>query len=56
MQSQTALESAKTYTLKNDHYAISVNAFGAELKSFTCQGEEYLYPGDTKYWGKSSPV
>ncbi len=56
MQSQAALESARTYTLKNDHYTIAVNSFGAELKSFTYQNEEYLYAGDTKYWGKSSPV
>ena len=35
---------------------IEINLKGAELKSMTSNGKEYIWPGDEKYWGKSSPV
>jgi galactose mutarotase-like enzyme len=35
---------------------IAVNSKGAELKSMATHNREYIWPGDEKYWGKSSPV
>lgn len=35
---------------------IEVNPKGAELKSMISGDREYIWPGDEKYWGKSSPV
>lgn len=42
--------------LHNDTYAIKISPLGAELKSFTCKGVEYLHHGDKTYWHRSSPT
>lgn len=46
------------YELKNDLIAIAVDSHGAELKSLKklADGTEYMWCGDAKYWGRTSPV
>ncbi|MGN1181001.1 MAG: aldose 1-epimerase family protein [Suilimivivens sp.] len=46
------------YELKNDVIAISVHSHGGELKSLKklSTGTEYMWRGDAKYWGRTSPV
>ena len=46
------------YQLKNNEIAIEVESFGAELKSLKDlnTGTEYMWCGDAKYWGRTSPV
>lgn len=46
------------YELKNDVIAIVVDSHGAELKSLKKLGSgvEYMWCGDAKYWGRTSPV
>lgn len=46
------------YELKNDVVAIQVDSHGAELKSLKklSTGTEYMWCGDAKYWGRTSPV
>lgn len=46
------------YVLKNDVIAISVDSHGAELKSLKkpAADTEYMWCGDAKYWGRTSPV
>lgn len=46
------------YSLENDKITIQVNSFGAELKSIKDNenGREYMWSGDKKYWGKTSPI
>lgn len=46
------------YELKNDVIAISIDSHGAELKSLKklATGTEYMWCGDAKYWGRTSPV
>ena len=34
----------------------SVSTHGAELQSLQCDGKEYLWHGDAKYWGRRSPI
>ena len=34
----------------------SVSTHGAELQSLRCNGREYLWHGDPKYWGRRSPI
>lgn len=45
-------------TLKNDILKIDINEHGAELSSVfgIKSGREYLWQGDSKYWGRRSPV
>lgn len=46
-----------TYELKNEILAVSFNSFGAEMTSIVDKnGTEYLWCGDSKYWGRHSPV
>ena len=33
-----------------------VSTHGAELQSLQCNGREYLWHGDPKYWGRRSPI
>ncbi len=33
-----------------------VSTHGAELQSLQCDGREYLWHGDPKYWGRRSPI
>lgn len=44
------------YCKKLGNVEIKINKKGAELKSLKYNEKEYLWPGDEKYWGKSSPV
>ena len=34
----------------------NVSLHGAELQSLQCDGREYLWHGDPKYWGRRSPI
>lgn len=46
------------YELKNNKISIGIDSHGAELKSLKrlSDGREYLWCGDAKYWGRTSPV
>ena len=44
------------YTLKNDKLTLVVDSLGAEMHSLkTADNTEYLWQGDTKYWGDRAP-
>lgn len=42
-------------TLKNGNSIVKINELGAEMKSFTVNGTEYLWVGDPKFWASSAP-
>lgn len=46
------------YELKNEQIAIAVDSHGAELKSLKklADNQEYMWCGDAKFWGRTSPV
>lgn len=46
------------YVLKNDRLKIEIDSFGAELKSVKAKANdrEYMWHGDKKYWGRTSPI
>lgn len=46
------------YTLKNEQLTIVIDEFGAELHSIyhNKNQQEYLWNGDSTYWGRRSPV
>ena len=46
------------YTLKNEMLVVEIDSFGAELKSVKRKSDdfEYMWQGDPKYWGRTSPV
>lgn len=46
------------YILENEKLRVEIDSFGAELKSVKDQstGYEYMWQGDPKYWGRTSPV
>lgn len=44
------------YTLKNEQLTIKINPKGAELVSVYGADYEYLWQGDTAFWGRTSPV
>ena len=46
------------YELKNGAISIAVDSHGAELKSLKreADGREYMWCGDARYWGRTSPV
>lgn len=46
------------HKLQNEEITISVNTYGAELKSLkdNKSGKEYMWDGDPAYWGRTSPV
>lgn len=46
------------YKLKNDVIAILIDSHGAEMKSLQklSTGTEYMWCGDSRYWGRTSPV
>ncbi len=43
-------------TLSNSTLSIEIAEHGAELQSIKKNGKEYLWQGDTKFWGRRSPV
>ncbi len=44
------------YTLSNENITITVDSLGAELVSLHKDGEEFMWSGDSAYWGRVSPV
>ncbi len=44
--------------LENNHLIADINKLGAELRSLRSKGtyHEYMWSGDSAYWGKTSPV
>ena len=46
------------YELSNDVISIKMDSRGAELKSLVKRdtGTEYMWRGDPKYWGRTSPI
>ena len=43
--------------IKNDKLTLTINEHGAEMVSIKDNGgEEYLWDGDSKYWGRHSPI
>ena len=46
------------YELKNSEISVKIDSHGAELKSLKKleNGTEYMWCGDAKYWGRTSPV
>ncbi len=46
------------YTLSNQNLIVEVESFGAEIKSVrnAKTDYEYMWCGDKKYWGRTSPV
>ena len=46
------------YILENDILRAEIDSFGAELKSVKRKSDEkeYMWYGDKKYWGRTSPV
>lgn len=48
----------ESYCIKNEFLTISVNRFGAELKSIILNktGKEYLWQADPAYWKRTSPI
>ena len=46
----------KDMIIRSDGLIAHVNAFGAELKGLSSDGFEYLYDGDPRYYGRTSPT
>ena len=46
------------YTLENENLKVEIDSFGAEIKSVKRKSDnfEYMWCGDKKYWGRTSPV
>lgn len=46
------------YLLENEVLKVEIDSFGAELKSVQRKSDhqEYMWQGDPKYWGRTSPV
>ncbi len=46
------------YVLENDVLRVEIDSFGAELKSVQSKETEleYMWQGDPKFWGRTSPV
>ena len=44
------------YTIKNEELTVAIDSMGAEVKSVIRDGKEYMWCGDAKYWGRTSPV
>ncbi len=42
--------------LSNGILTVEIDAHGAELKSVNKDGREYLWCGDSQYWGRTSPI
>ena len=46
------------YVLENEKLRVEIDSYGAELKSVKDKltNQEYMWQGDPKYWGRTSPV
>ena len=42
--------------LSNDKITVQITDHGAELASIMANGNEYLWQGDIRFWGRRSPV
>ena len=51
-------ETDMRYTLENESLKVEIDSFGAEIKSVKRKSDdcEYMWCGDKKYWGRTSPV
>ncbi len=45
-----------TLSIKNENMLVEVNFLGAQLSKVQCNGEEYLWQGDSKYWSGQAPL
>ena len=41
--------------VKKNNISFKVNELGAELKSLVCDGKEYIWYSDPKFWKRSAP-
>lgn len=46
------------YLIENSMLCVEIDSFGAEIKSVRSKAanQEYMWEGDKKYWGRTSPV
>lgn len=44
------------YEIRKDGITAKINSKGAELVSLEKNGREYIWEGDSKYWGRHAPV
>lgn len=46
------------YQLENDQFRVSIESFGAELKSLVRKADarEYMWEADPAFWGKTAPI
>lgn len=45
------------YTIKNECLEVEIKSLGAEIKSIRdIHGRQYMWSGDSNYWGKTSPI
>lgn len=44
-----------TYTLRTENCTAVCSTKGGELISFVCEGKEYVWNGDSKYWSGQAP-
>lgn len=42
--------------IRNDICQLTADSHGAEIVSLTKDGKEYIWSGDSKYWGRHAPV
>lgn len=49
-------EAGRSYTLENELLKLTLNSLGAQLCSVTSADRDYLWNGDSKYWGWHSPI
>ena len=43
-------------TIQNESLSLTVDTLGAQMMNFQRQGVEYLWQGDSKYWGDRAPI
>ncbi len=43
-------------TLKNEHATVTILEKGAELASFTIDGQEHVWDANPKYWNRHAPI
>lgn len=44
------------YTISNDRIKMTMDTLGGEMTSIICKDLEYVWQGDTLYWGGQAPV
>ncbi len=43
-------------TIKNEHLTVDIAKMGAELTHIVCDGVEYMWNKDEKFWAQSAPI